>query len=172
MRRLPITRALISVSDRTGLVDFALRLHGAGIELVSSGGTASVLSGAGSPVTAVADVTGGPEMLSGRVKTLHPAIHGGILADLGDEVHRSDLTARGIEPAVKSRWLPRSASQTEAQKPGAGSTAETSCSLIRGVRRKGEYIRRRQPPAELELRSRLVGNGSLTSRQPGDSVLA
>ena len=82
MRRLPITRALISVSDRTGLVDFALRLHGAGIELVSSGGTASVLSGAGIPVTAVADVTGDPEMLSGRVKTLHPSIYGGILAGI------------------------------------------------------------------------------------------
>ncbi|MGB5187085.1 MAG: bifunctional phosphoribosylaminoimidazolecarboxamide formyltransferase/IMP cyclohydrolase [Acidimicrobiia bacterium] len=98
MNRLPITRALISVSDRTGLVEFARRLHGAGIEIVSSGGTASALSEADIPVTEVADITGAPEMLGGRVKTLHPDIHGGILADLGDEAHRSDLAERGIEP--------------------------------------------------------------------------
>jgi phosphoribosylaminoimidazolecarboxamide formyltransferase/IMP cyclohydrolase len=98
MNRLPITRALISVSDKTGLIDLARRLSKAGIEIVSSGGTASALSGAGIPVTAVADVTGAPEMLGGRVKTLHPAIHGGVLADLGDEAHRSDLAERGIEP--------------------------------------------------------------------------
>ena len=98
MNRLPITRALISVSDKTGLVEFALRLHRAGVEIVSSGGTASALSEANIPVTEVADVTGAPEMLGGRVKTLHPGIHGGILADLGDEAHRSDLAERGIEP--------------------------------------------------------------------------
>jgi phosphoribosylaminoimidazolecarboxamide formyltransferase/IMP cyclohydrolase len=98
MSRLPITRALLSVSDKTGLVDFALRLHGAGIELVSSGGTASVLSEAGIPVTAVAAVTGDPEMLSGRVKTLHPAIHGGILADRDDPAHRADMDTHGIVP--------------------------------------------------------------------------
>ena len=72
MNRLPITRALISVSDKTGLVEFALRLHRAGVEIVSSGGTASALSEADIPVTSVADVTGAPEMLGGRVKTLHP----------------------------------------------------------------------------------------------------
>jgi len=98
MSRLPITRALISVSDKTGLVDFALRLHEAGVEIVSSGGTASALSEANIPVTSVAEATGAPEMLGGRVKTLHPGIHGGILADLGDEAHRSDLAERGIEP--------------------------------------------------------------------------
>jgi len=98
MNHLPITRALISVSDKTGLAEFALRLHRAGVEIVSSGGTASALSEANIPVTAVADVTGAPEMLGGRVKTLHPGIHGGILADLGDEAHRSDLAERGIEP--------------------------------------------------------------------------
>ena len=97
MNRLPITRALISVSDKTGLVDFARRLHAADVELVSSGGTATALSDAGIPVTAVAEVTAAPEMLGGRVKTLHPAIHGGILADLGDESHRADLAERGVE---------------------------------------------------------------------------
>lgn len=98
MSRLPITRALISVSDKTGLVEFARRLQAAGVELVSSGGTATTLSDAGIPVTAVADVTQAPEMLGGRVKTLHPLIHGGILADLDDPAHRSDLEQRDIEP--------------------------------------------------------------------------
>ena len=98
MSRLPISRALISVSDTTGLVDFAQRLHRAGVEIVSSGGTAATLSGAGIPVTAVADVSRAPEMLGGRVKTLHPAIHGGILADLENAEHLADLGQRDIEP--------------------------------------------------------------------------
>jgi len=97
MNRLPISRALLSVSDKTGLVEFARRLHAADIELVSSGGTAAALADAGIPVTAVADVTAAPEMLGGRVKTLHPAIHGGILADLSDDSHRDDLAERGID---------------------------------------------------------------------------
>ncbi len=97
MNRLPITRALLTVSDKTGLIEFARRLHGAGVELVSSGGTAAALSDAGIPATAVAAVTDAPEMLGGRVKTLHPSIHGGILADLGDESHRADLAERGID---------------------------------------------------------------------------
>ena len=97
MNRLPITRALLSVADKTGLVDLARRLHEAGVEIVSSGGTAAALADAGIPVTTVADVTAAPEMLGGRVKTLHPAIHGGILADLADDSHRADLAERGIE---------------------------------------------------------------------------
>ena len=73
-------RVLISVSDKTGLIPFARGLHGRGYEILSTGGTARALSDAGLPVTNVSDVTGVPEMLDGRVKTLHPAIHGGILA--------------------------------------------------------------------------------------------
>ena len=98
MIRFPVQRALISVSDKTGLVELGRRLHAAGVEIVSSGGTARALSDAGIPVTAVADVTGSPEMLGGRVKTLHPVIHGAILADLGSPSHRTDLEDRGIEP--------------------------------------------------------------------------
>ena len=98
MRRLPVHRALVSVSDKTGLVAFARRLNDTGVEIVASGGTARVLVDAGIPVTPVADVTGAPEMLGGRVKTLHPAVHGGILADLNNPSHRADLTDRGIEP--------------------------------------------------------------------------
>lgn len=98
MTRIPVRRALISVSDKTGIVDFARRLVGAGVEIVSSGGTASVLVKAGVAVTPVDTVTGAPEMLGGRIKTLHPAIHGGILADRGEADHMADLVERGIDP--------------------------------------------------------------------------
>ncbi len=93
-----VTRALLSVSDKTGLVDFARRLASLNVQLVSSGGTAAALEEAGLAVTPVSKVTGAPEMLGGRVKTLHPAIHGAILArpDLSSDLH--DLGARGIEP--------------------------------------------------------------------------
>ena len=95
---IEVKRALVSVSDKTGLVEFATRLAAAGVELVSSGGTAHALERANLPVTHVADVTGSPEILGGRVKTLHPSIHGAILADLSKEDHHEDLVALGIEP--------------------------------------------------------------------------
>ncbi len=97
MTRIAVHRALISVSDKTGLVEFAEVLVGNGVEIVSSGGTAKHLEAAGIAVTRVEDVTGAPEMLGGRVKTLHPSIHGGILADLGEEKHLRDLTDLGID---------------------------------------------------------------------------
>ena len=93
-----VRRALLSVYDKTGLVEFARGLQELGVELVSSGGTATALADAAIPVTRVEDLTGAPEMLDGRVKTLHPIVHGGILADLGKEQHRADLDAHGIEP--------------------------------------------------------------------------
>ncbi len=98
MTRIPVRRALVSVWDKTGVVDLVRRLVAAGAEIVSSGGTAQALVAAGLPVTEVADVTGAPEMLGGRVKTLHPHIHGGILADRGVDRHRADLQERGIAP--------------------------------------------------------------------------
>ncbi len=91
-------RALISVYDKTGVVDLAKGLVALGWEIVSSGGTARALDEAGVVVTTVEDVTGSPEMLSDRVKTLHPRIHGGLLADLDLPEHRADLEAQGIEP--------------------------------------------------------------------------
>ncbi len=97
MTRIDVRRALISVSDKTGLTEFAETLAASGVEIVSSGGTASHLEDAGITVTRVEDVTGAAEMLGGRVKTLHPHIHGGILADLGLEDHRRDLNDRGID---------------------------------------------------------------------------
>ena len=96
--QIPIRRALISVWDKSGVVAFAQRLAAAGVEIISSGGTAHELESAGLDVTRVADVTGAPEILGGRVKTLHPSIHGPILADTTDESHRVDLKQLGLRP--------------------------------------------------------------------------
>ncbi|GHJ05884.1 bifunctional purine biosynthesis protein PurH [Micromonospora humidisoli] len=94
--RRPIRRALVSVYDKSGLVELARTLHEAGVEIVSTGSTASTISGAGVPVTPVEQVTGFPEILDGRVKTLHPKIHGGLLADLRKESHGAQLDEHGI----------------------------------------------------------------------------
>jgi phosphoribosylaminoimidazolecarboxamide formyltransferase/IMP cyclohydrolase len=91
-------RALLSVYDKTGLEALGRGLAGLGVELVASGGTSAALAAAGIEHRQVEDVTGAPEMLSGRVKTLHPRIHGGILADLDEPSHREDLAREGIEP--------------------------------------------------------------------------
>ena len=91
-------RALLSVYDKTGLEEFARGLRELGVELIASGQTSAALRGAGIEHSSVEDVTGSPEMLSGRVKTLHPRIHGAILADLGEPTHLSDLHRHGIEP--------------------------------------------------------------------------
>jgi phosphoribosylaminoimidazolecarboxamide formyltransferase/IMP cyclohydrolase len=90
-------RALLSVSDKTGLVDFARRLHEAGVELIASGGTRRAIDAAGVPVLKVEDATGFPEILGGRVKTLHPAIHGGILARRTPQ-HLDELASHNITP--------------------------------------------------------------------------
>ena len=92
----PIKRALISVFDKTGLADLARGLHGAGVEIVSTGSTAARIAEAGVPVAKVEDITEFPEMLDGRVKTLHPRIHAGILADRGNAEHVSTLDEHGI----------------------------------------------------------------------------
>jgi len=92
------TRALISVSDKTGVVEFARALAGFGIELVSTGGTRKTLSDAGLKVLDVADLTGFPEMMDGRVKTLHPAVHGGLLAVRNNSEHAAAMRAHGIRP--------------------------------------------------------------------------
>ena len=89
--------ALISVSDKTGILEFAQALHALGIKLLSTGGTAKLLADAGLPVTEVADHTGFPEMLDGRVKTLHPKIHGGLLARRDFPEHMAALQAHGID---------------------------------------------------------------------------
>ena len=95
---IPITRALVSVSDKTGLIELATALVDAGVEIVSTGGSAAAIAAAGLAVTEVATVTGYPESLDGRVRTLHPAIHSGLLADLRLESHENELASSGILP--------------------------------------------------------------------------
>ncbi|MEU6116051.1 bifunctional phosphoribosylaminoimidazolecarboxamide formyltransferase/IMP cyclohydrolase [Streptomyces sp. NPDC047117] len=94
----PIRRALVSVYDKTGLEELAKGLHAAGVQLVSTGSTAGKIAGAGVPVTKVEELTGFPECLDGRVKTLHPKVHAGILADLRLEDHQKQLSDLGVEP--------------------------------------------------------------------------
>jgi phosphoribosylaminoimidazolecarboxamide formyltransferase/IMP cyclohydrolase len=96
--RVPVRRALVSVYDKTGLEELARGLHDAGVALVSTGSTAARIAAAGLPVTPVEEVTGFPECLDGRVKTLHPSVHAGILADRRLAAHRSQLDEMGIEP--------------------------------------------------------------------------
>ena len=96
--RGPIKRALLSVYDKTDLVGLAETLDAAGVEIISTGSTAKTIADAGLPVTAVEQVTGFPECLDGRVKTLHPGVHAGLLADRRQESHRDQLSQLGIEP--------------------------------------------------------------------------
>ncbi|WP_405429566.1 bifunctional phosphoribosylaminoimidazolecarboxamide formyltransferase/IMP cyclohydrolase [Micromonospora sp. NBC_00617] len=94
--RRPIRRALVSVYDKTGLVELAQALHAAGVEIVSTGSTAGAIAAAGVPVTPVETVTGFPEVLDGRVKTLHPKVHAGLLADLRKDTHVAQLDELGV----------------------------------------------------------------------------
>src|ERR1700710_1070856 len=93
-----VTRALLSVSDKSGLIEFARTLAGHGIDLVSTGGTAKAIAAAGLKVTDVSELTGFPEMMDGRVKTLHPKVHGGLLAIRGNAEHAQAMKDHGIAP--------------------------------------------------------------------------
>jgi phosphoribosylaminoimidazolecarboxamide formyltransferase/IMP cyclohydrolase len=95
---MPITRALLSVSDKTGLAEFAQQLHELGVELLSTGGTAKSLREAGLPVIDVSEYTGAPELFDGRLKTLHPKVHGGLLQRRDDKEHIAQAKANGIPP--------------------------------------------------------------------------
>jgi phosphoribosylaminoimidazolecarboxamide formyltransferase/IMP cyclohydrolase len=96
--RIPIKRALVSVYDKSGLEDLVQALHDSGVELVSTGGSAALIAGLGLPVTKVEELTGFPECLDGRVKTLHPRVHAGILADRRLDSHVEQLAELGVEP--------------------------------------------------------------------------
>ena len=98
MTRVAIRRALISVYDKSGLAELATALHSAGVQIVSTGSTAATIAAAGLPVTQVEEITGFPECLDGRVKTLHPAVHAGLLADMTSVSHKEQLTNLRIEP--------------------------------------------------------------------------
>ena len=95
---MPVRRALISVSDKTGLIDFARFLEAQGVEILSTGGSAKAIRDAGIKVVEVADHTGFPEMLDGRVKTLHPKVHGGLLGIRGNAQHEAAMKSHGIAP--------------------------------------------------------------------------
>ncbi|MEC7529584.1 MAG: bifunctional phosphoribosylaminoimidazolecarboxamide formyltransferase/IMP cyclohydrolase, partial [Pseudomonadota bacterium] len=114
----PIKRALLSVSDKTGILDFATALHNAGVELLSTGGTAKLLADAGLPVKEVSDHTGHPEIMAGRVKTLHPKIHGGILGRRGtDEAVMEEHSIAPIDLVVVNLY------------PFAATVANEDCTL-------------------------------------------
>src|SRR5258708_17030647 len=93
-----VTRALLSVSDKSGLIEFARALVGHGIDLVSTGGTSKAIAAAGLKVTDVSELTGFPEMMDGRVKTLHPKVHGGLLAIRDNAEHDQAMKSHGIAP--------------------------------------------------------------------------
>src|SRR3984957_18780538 len=93
-----VTRALLSVSDKSGLLEFARALALHGVELVSTGGTAKAIAESGLKVRDVSDLTGFPEMMDGRVKTLHPKVHGGLLAIRGNSEHAQAMKRHGIVP--------------------------------------------------------------------------
>ncbi|MCC5828061.1 MAG: hypothetical protein JJU36_01310 [Phycisphaeraceae bacterium] len=97
---IPIRRALLSVSDKTDLIEFARKLAGFGIQLISTGGTARALQDAGLKVTAIEEVTGFPEIMDGRVKTLHPKVHGGLLARRDQPEHVQAMKDHDIERLV------------------------------------------------------------------------
>src|SRR6202451_358224 len=113
----PIQRAILSVTDKTGLVDFARQLSSLGIELVSTGGTAKLLRDSGIAVKDISDLTGFPEMPDGRVKTLHPKVHGGILHRREDSSHRAAVAEHGI-PAIDMVVVNLYAFEKTATKPG------------------------------------------------------
>ena len=118
----PIKRALLSVSDKTGIVDFARRLSDKGVDLLSTGGTAKLLADNGIPVTEVSDHTGHPEIMDGRVKTLHPKIHGGILARRGmDEAVMLDNNISAIDMVVVNLY------------PFANAVSDENCSLENAI---------------------------------------
>src|SRR6201981_3860137 len=96
--RGPIRRAILSVTDKTGLIDFAPQLAAIGGELISAGGTAKLLRDSGISVKDISEITGFPEMLDGRVKTLHPKVHGGILHRRENSAHRTAVAEHGIQP--------------------------------------------------------------------------
>jgi len=133
-----VLRALVSLSDKTGLVEFARQLHARGVEVVSTGGTARTLAEAGVPVVNVSDLTGFPEMMDGRVKTLHPKVHGGILARRADPAHVAAAAEHGIGliDLVIVNLYPFAAAAADPSTPFQGLVEEIDIggpSLVRGA---------------------------------------
>jgi phosphoribosylaminoimidazolecarboxamide formyltransferase/IMP cyclohydrolase len=153
-------RALLSAYDKTGIVELAQGLVELGWQLVSSGGTAKAIAAAGLPVADVADVTGSPIMLGHRVVTLHPKVHGGILANLDDDSHRADLEAHGIEPfgLVAVNLYPFSS------EPGIELIDIGGPAMVRGAAKNHAHVGVLVDPADYPtVLDELRTNGSLTA---------
>jgi len=152
-------RALLSVYDKTGLIEFASGLALLGVELVASGGTASALEHAGIAHREVEDVTGFPEMLNGRVKTLHPRIHGGILADRSKPEHMAALSAHDITPIdiVVSNLYPFSSD------PSIELIDIGGPSMVRSAAKNHQHVAILTSPSQYdEVLEELKANGSLS----------
>ena len=137
--RIAIRRALISVYDKTGLEDLVRGLHEAGVSMVSTGGSAALIESLGVPVTKVEELTGFPECLDGRVKTLHPRVHAGILADRRLESHVQQLDELDVEPfdLVVSNLYPFTDTVMSGAAPTSASSRSTS-GAVDGARRSQE----------------------------------
>ncbi len=136
----PIRRALISVSDKSGIVDLARTLNTRGVELLSTGGTASLIAKQGIPVTEISDYTGFPEMMAGRVKTLHPKVHGGILGRRGlDDEVMQEHDIQPIDLVIINLY------------PFQETVAKPDCSLIERGRRLCLSLRRPKPTPPTRL---------------------
>src|SRR5258706_91054 len=166
----PIRHALISVSDKTGIVPFAQGLTAQGVALISTGNSARTIAEAGLPVTEVADVTGIPEMLDGRVKTLHPAIHGGLLARRDRPDHLATLAEHGIGEIdlLGSNLYPFAAT-------GASGAGREDCgenidiggpALIRAAAKNHEFVTVGNHPADYNVVARGMGGRDHQARQP------
>lgn len=166
MNRIRVRRALVSVHDKTGLVEFGARLSRAGVEIVSSGGTAAALTDAGVAVTLVSDVTKAAEMLGGRVKTLHPSIHGGILARLSNPEHRRDLETQGIEPfeLVVVNLYPFEATVAEASTSWDEAIEQIDIggpAMIRAAAKNQEFVGVVTSPEQYEMIASEIEGGGL-----------
>lgn len=167
--RLPIRRALVSVYDKTGLDRLASILGAAGVSVVSTGSTAKVLAAAGLAVTEVSDLTGFPECLDGRVKTLHPKVHAGILADRRLESHRAQLAELGVEPfdLVVCNLYPFS--QTVASGAGFDDCIEKidigGPSMVRAAAKNHANVAVLTSPAQYDGLSRALDAGGYTEAE-------
>ena len=168
-QRRRVHRALVSVSDKTGLVELAAALHAAGVEIVSTGSTAAAVAAAGVPVTPVERVTGFPEALDGRVKTLHPAVHAGILADARRPEHVAQLADLGVEPfeLVVVNLYPFEA--TVASGAGAGECVEQidigGPALLRAAAKNAPSVAVVTDPGDYDDVLAAVGAGGTTQAQ-------
>ena len=169
MTRVAIRRALISVYDKTGLADLAAALDKSGVQIVSTGSTARAIAEAGVPVIAVEDVTGFPECLDGRVKTLHPAVHAGLLADLNRPEHEARLAELGIAPfgLLVSNLYPFEATVSSGA-PAAECVEQIDIggpAMVRAAAKNHQHVAVLTDPASYPAAAEAVAAGGFTLEQ-------